>query len=85
MLVDIVGLIGAFFLLAAWIYETYETYKAGEKVNIRFVMIYLVGQVFLFAYSYMIQSYPFMIISATIFLITLIEIDLLSRKSKRKP
>ena len=80
MVVELIGFAGACFLLSAWLYETYETYKKGEKIDIRFVMIYLVGQVFLFTYSYMINSVPFMLLSATILAITLVEIVLLTRK-----
>ncbi len=82
MTIEMIGLIGAFFLLSAWSYETYETYKKGEKLNAKFVLIYLVGQIFLLLYSYLISSVTFMFLSGIILILTIVEAILVS---KRKP
>ena len=40
-------MIGAFFIMAAWVYEAYETYKKGQKLDVKFIGFYIIGLSFL--------------------------------------
>ncbi len=82
-----IGLLGAFFILFAWIYETHKTYKKGENLDIKFIVSYVIGLSLLAYYSYQISDLPFMLLNSAILFLTLIELDLALRqrhKNKNK-
>ena len=85
-LTEIIGLIGSFILLFAWIYEMYRTLKKGDELDITFIIIYIVGISILTYYSIMINSVSFIILNGAILILTFIELDIaLRRRAKRKP
>ncbi|MDI6721457.1 MAG: hypothetical protein QMD85_03640, partial [Candidatus Aenigmarchaeota archaeon] len=64
------------FILAAWLYETYETIKKKKKFDTRFVALYAAGLGVLTLYSYQIGDMPFLALNSIIFSITCIELAL---------
>ena len=79
-----IGLLGAFFILTAWIYETIKTYKKKEKIDIKFVTCYVIGLTLLTFYSFQIGDVPFMVLNGTILTLTLIELDFALRQRKKR-
>lgn len=78
-----VGFLGAFFILFAWAYETYKTYKKGERLDIKFLTAYVIGLSLLTYYSYQINSMPFLVLNLVILLFTLIELELTLRQRQK--
>ena len=79
-----IGFLGAFFILAAWLYETIKTYKKREKLDIKFVIFYVIGLSLLTYYSFEINSVPFIILNTAILFLTLIEFELTLRRRTRR-
>lgn len=79
-----IGFIGAFFILFAWAYETYKTYKKGEKLDMKFIGAYVIGLSLLSYYSYQINSMPFLALNLIILIFTLIELELTLRNRDKK-
>lgn len=79
-----IGLLGAFFILSAWIYETYKTYKSGVGVDIKFILCYVIGLTLLTYYSFQIRDITFMFLNGTILSLTLIELDFALRRRHKK-
>ena len=85
MEIGIIGFVGAFFLLSAWIYEAIHNYKKGEKLELKFVLAYIVGLSLLTYYTYEIRDVPLLVLNGAILFLTLIELELsLRQKPKRK-
>lgn len=56
----IVGLIGAMFIIAAWLYETLEEMKKHKSlIDLKFSLISAIGTGFLILYSYLIGNFVF--------------------------
>ena len=73
-------MIGAFFIMAAWVYEAYETYKKGRKLDVKFIGFYIIGLSFLTYYSYQIDSTPFLILNSAILVLSIVELILNLRR-----
>ncbi len=85
LMLEVIGLIGSFILLSAWIYEMYRTLKKGDRLDITFIAIYIVGISILVYYSLEINSLSYIVLNGTILFLTLIELDIaLRRRSKEK-
>ncbi len=83
-----IGLIGACFILSAWVYETYRALEKGDKLNIKFILIYLAGNILLTYHAIMINDMTFIVLNGAIAIMSLIELELAMRrkqKPKRKP
>jgi uncharacterized protein with PQ loop repeat len=83
-LIELAGYIGALFLISAWVYEAYKTYRKGDRPDIKFIAAYTVGLSFLAWHSYKINDTPFLLLNSTILVLTLIELDLVLRKKSAK-
>ena len=79
-----IGLLGAFFILSAWVYETWKAYKSKEVPDIKFIAFYVTGLSLLTLYSIQINNVPFAFLNGTILTLTLIELDLALRRHKKK-
>jgi hypothetical protein len=75
-MVDPVGAAGALLVLAAWILETRKVVSSKdlEGLDIRFLIVYLIGSLTLAYYSSQTGDVVFMGLSSIISLLTLIEI-----------
>ena len=76
MAVNPVGILGAVLILIAWVLETRKIIKSKdvEGLDIRFLIVYLVGSLTLAYYSAGINDVVFMTLSGVISFLTLIEI-----------
>ncbi len=76
MTVDPVGIIGAILILSAWVVETRKVIKSKdlEGLDIRFLVVYLIGSITLTYYSVRRNDFVFIALSAVISLLTMIEI-----------
>lgn len=87
MEIALIGYVGGIVILSAWIYEAYQSWKKGERLDLKFILAYVVGLSLLSLYTYSINDMPLLTLNATILLLTLIELELALRqggKSKRK-
>lgn len=80
------GILGALFILGAWIFETYESVKNHKAlVDLRFAFVYALGNVCLITYSWFIGDMVFLFINVGILSIVLFEIAytlLIKKKGK---
>ncbi len=79
-----IGLIGALFILSAWVYETYRALEKGERLNIKFVLVYLVGNILLTYHAITINDIVFTILNGGIAVMSLVELDLALRHRTKK-
>ena len=79
-----IGMIGSFFILAAWLYEAFLTIKRGDHLDTKFTGFYIIGLTILTYYSLLINSTPFVVLNGVILAITLIELDIALRKKPIK-
>lgn len=72
----VVGIIGALLILGAWIIETRKIIKSKnvDDIDPRFLIVYLLGSLLLTYYSAQISDLVFVMLSAVISVITLIEL-----------
>lgn len=86
MLEGLIGAIGAILILSAWIPETYRTMKSKnlEAIDLKFLMIYLIGSILMTIYSIQIKSDVFIALNTAITIILMIELDLVLRKKVKK-
>ena len=75
-----IGMIGAFFIMAAWVYEAYQTYKKGQKLDTRFILFYIIGLAMLTYYSYEIDDAPFLLLNGSILVLSIVELLLNLRR-----
>ncbi|MEM7819464.1 MAG: SemiSWEET family transporter [Candidatus Aenigmatarchaeota archaeon] len=82
----IIGIIGSLLILLAWVPETYRTIKTknAEAIDIKFLILYLLGSFILVIYSIQINDIPFTILNSLISFISLIEMVLLLKKKIRQ-
>ena len=78
-----IGMVGSFFILAAWLYEAFLTIKRGDHLDSKFSGFYIIGLTILTYYSLIIDSIPFVVLNGVILVITLVEFDLGLRKKKK--
>lgn len=76
MPVDPIGVLGAALILFAWVVETRKIIKSKdvEGLDIRFLIVYLIGSLTLTYYSVRINDVVFIALSSIISFLTLIEI-----------
>ena len=79
----LVGMIGSFFILAAWLYEAFQTIKRGDHLDPKFIGFYIVGLTILTYYSLIIDSMPFVVLNGVILAISLLELDMALRKKPK--
>lgn len=77
-----IGFIGALLILSAWVYETYRAIEKGEKLNVKFILIYLSGNILLTVYAISIKDMVFTVLNGAIGVMSLIELDLALRRRK---
>jgi lipid-A-disaccharide synthase-like uncharacterized protein len=75
-----IGIIGSALIMAAWLYEAYHTYKKGEKLDTKFLGIYIVGLSLLTYYSYQIDDKVFLVLNGSILALTIAELVLSATK-----
>jgi len=78
----IFGLIGVALLLASWAYETYEQFKVGRGLDLRFALPNLIAIGFLTYYSWAIGNALFFWLNLIleIFVITEIVVGVIHRR-----
>lgn len=70
----IIGIIGAILLIVAWVWETWEDYKAHKiSMHLHFSILYVAGNLFLVYYSWKIGSLVFFILNIILILAILAE------------
>lgn len=75
MSVALIGIIGGFFILMAWIFETEESMRRHKKLlDLRFATVYLSGLLFLTIYAYTLGDPIFFWLEIAILLIVSFEI-----------
>ena len=75
MIVLAVGVIGAVFLILAWVFEAREAVRRHKSlIDLRFAFIYLVGVSVLVLYSWLIQDMVFTWLNTIILIAVLLEI-----------
>ena len=79
-----IGLIGALFILSAWVYETYRALEKGERLNIKFILVYLAGNILLTYHAVAIKDTVFIILNVAIGIMTLTELELVLRQRQKK-
>src|SRR3989338_11084934 len=79
-----IGMLGALFILSAWVYETYRALEKGEGLNIKFILVYLAGNILLTYHAITIQDTVFIILNGAIGLMSLIELELALRQKQKK-
>ncbi len=79
-----IGWIGALLLLAAWIPETVTTMKTKnlDAINIKFIIMSLMGSIVLSYYSYSINDLAFLFLNGTLAVVIFIELLVYIYKSK---
>jgi lipid-A-disaccharide synthase-like uncharacterized protein len=81
----IIGLIGMFFLILAWLPEIKDTIKKGGKgIDPRFGVLTVLGDVFLIIYSYQIADLVFFMLNSILLVMALTELILSLKKRARK-
>ncbi len=71
----IIGLIGLILLAFGWIYEMIETIKEKKsKINPKFIIIYIIGSIFLVTYSIQIGNILFIVLNSLITISSLISL-----------
>jgi len=80
------GVLGALFILGAWLFETFESVKKHRAlVDLRFAVVYALGNVCLMAYAWLIGDMVFFFINVGILSIVIFEIAytlLVAKKGK---
>ena len=83
MEVNLIGLIGIFFLVLAWLPVTIKTLmKKRSEENLVFGMLFLVGAAFLTVYSIQINDLIFSVLNFLAMVFAFINIDYIPRKSE---
>lgn len=63
-MIDIIGWIGLFLLLIAWVPQTVETIHAGRTpVNLLFILLYVFSSASLAIYAFLKRDYVFLILN----------------------
>lgn len=79
-----IGIAGAILLLAAWVFETYESIKRHKAlVDLKFALIYITSTILLAIYSYQRSDYVFFIMQLCLIVLVLFEIFYTINKTRR--
>lgn len=74
-MVEVLGIIGAIFILSAWIYETIESIKKHKAlIDLKFAAISIIGIVLLLFYSIQIRDIIFTFINIVLIVLVGFEI-----------
>ena len=72
---EILGVLGGFFLLSAWLFETEEAIRKHKKlIDLKFAFIYITGNMFMTLYSITTGNRVFIFINAAILILVAFEI-----------
>lgn len=69
-----IGILGAVLIMAAWLYEAYETLKKGQKLDPKFIMLYIAGLALLTYYAFSIDDKVFLMLNGSILALTIAEL-----------
>ncbi len=79
-----IGIAGAILLLAAWLFETYESVKRHKSlIDLKFAFIYIISTVLLTVYAYQNNDMVFFSVNIFLILIVLFEIAYTIYKMRR--
>jgi len=79
-----IGIAGAILLLAAWLFETYESVKRHKSlIDLKFAFIYIVSTILLTIYAYQNSDMVFFSVNIFLILIVLFEIVYTIYKTRR--
>jgi len=80
----LVGIAGAVLLLAAWLFETYESVKRHKAlIDLKFAFIYVTSTILLTIYAFQRNDIVFFSINFILILIVLFEIIYTIYKTRR--
>lgn len=75
MSVALIGILGGFLILMAWLFETEESIRKHKKmVDLKFSAVYFSGLLFLTIYAYTVNEPIFFWLEIAILLIVIFEI-----------
>lgn len=81
----LVGVIGAIFILGAWVFETYEGVKRHKAlVDLRFAAVYALGNGSLIVYAWLRNDPIFLIINISILAVVTFEMAYTLLKLKKR-
>jgi len=79
-----IGIAGAILLLAAWLFETYESVKKHKAlVDLKFAIIYVISVTLLTIYSYLRNDAVFFYNNIALICLVLFEISYTIHKTRR--
>jgi lipid-A-disaccharide synthase-like uncharacterized protein len=79
-----IGIAGAILLLAAWLFETYESVKRHKSlIDLKFAFIYIVSTVLLTVYAYQNNDMVFFSVNLCLIVLVLFEIVYTIYKTRR--
>jgi lipid-A-disaccharide synthase-like uncharacterized protein len=79
-----IGIAGAILLLAAWLFETYESVKRHKSlIDLKFAFIYIISTILLTVYAYQNSDVVFFSVNVFLILIVLFEIIYTVHKTRR--
>ena len=79
-----IGIAGAILLLAAWLFETYESVKRHKSlIDLKFAFIYIVSTVLLTVYAYQNNDMVFFSVNLCLRVLVLFEIVYTIYKTRR--
>jgi lipid-A-disaccharide synthase-like uncharacterized protein len=80
-----IGIAGAILLLAAWLFETYESVKRHKSlIDLKFAMIYITSVILLTIYAYQRNDSVFFYNNLALIALVLFEIFYTVRKTKKR-
>jgi lipid-A-disaccharide synthase-like uncharacterized protein len=80
-----IGIAGGVLLLAAWIFETYESVKKHKSlVDLKFAFIYIISTFLLTVYAYQNNDIVFFSVNILLIILVLFEIAYTIYKTKLK-
>ena len=79
-----IGIAGAVLLLAAWLFETFESVKRHKAlVDLKFAVIYIISTVLLTIYAYQESDMVFFYVNICLIVLVLFEIAYTIYKTRR--
>ena len=79
-----IGIAGAMLLLAAWLFETYESVKRHKSlIDLKFAFIYITSTILLTVYAYQNNDMVFFSVNLCLIVLVLFEIIYTIHKTRR--
>jgi len=79
-----IGIAGALLLLAAWLFETYESVKRHKSlVDLKFAFIYIISTILLTIYAFQNNDFVFFSVNLCLIVLVLFEIAYTIHKTRR--